>query len=199
MYTQYPTVAKENLKDAALYANDALNIIKRKTPHCYYDLASTYTLNARVIRVQHDDDLRYIPHVKKPKMLQLESYLLASIRVCQEKLHAHVFLMKVNRNTLNWLYTSYLGQRSFDIFELNEKRQQNLILSDVYDVERAVYQEYIKNDTCSCLNCKDYNCVKCVTCECNEKCLVIKTPNETMKLKNILSSELLCVQTRLMN
>ena len=199
MYTQYPTVAKENLRDAAHYANDALNIIKQKTPHCYYDLASTYTLNGRVIRVQHDDDLRYIPHVKKPKMLQLEKYLLASIAVCQEKLHAHVYLMKLNRNALNWLYTSYLGQRSFDIFELNEKRQQNLILSDVFDVERAVYQEYIKNDTCSCLNCRDYNCVKCVTCECNKKCLVIKNPNETIKLQYILSRELHCVQTRSMN
>ena len=95
--------------------------------------------------------------------------------------------------------SSWLGQRSFDIFELNEKRQQNLILSDVFDVERAVYQEYIKNDTCSCLNCKDYNCVKCVTCECNKKCLVIKNPNETIKLKYILSRELHCVQTRSMN
>ena len=115
MYTPYPNVAKENLKDAASYAHDALDYIKRRAPHCYYDLASIYTINARVIRVQHDDDYRYVPHVKKPKMLQLEAYVLESINICNEKLSPFIFLMKQNRMTLHWLYTSYLGQRSFDI------------------------------------------------------------------------------------
>ena len=199
MYTTYPSIAKQNLKDAANYAHNALTIIKSKAPYCYFDLASIYTLNARVIRIQHDDDYRYVPHVKKPKMLQLETYVLESINICNEKLNPYIFLMKQNRMTLHWLYTSYLGQRSFDLVVLNAKKQQNLVLADVLDVERAVYREHMKNNRCSCLNCKDYNCVKCVTCECNKKCYVISKPNETMQLKTILSKELLCVRTRLMN